>query len=56
MVFNLDTVSDKATFAQPAQPSVGFDYVIVNGVVLVDGGTLQTDVLPGKPVRNPVKQ
>lgn len=56
VVFDLATVADKATYAMPAQPSVGFDYVIVNGTVLVDDGEMQTDVLPGKPVRNPVKK
>ncbi len=56
VVFDLATVKDRATYAMPAQPSVGFDYVIVNGTVLVDGGEMQTDVLPGKPVRNAVKK
>ncbi|WP_417449408.1 amidohydrolase family protein [Kordiimonas sp.] len=55
VIFDLDRVADKATYAKPAQASVGFDYVLVNGVVLVDGGEMQTDVLPGKPVRNAVK-
>lgn len=55
VVFDLNTVSDRATFAKPAQPSVGFEYVIVNGVMLVNGGALDTGVLPGEAIRNPVR-
>ena len=52
VVFDLETVSDKATYAYPAQASVGFDYVIVNGTPLVEKGKLNTNVLPGRPIRN----
>ncbi len=55
VVFDLNKVADKATYAKPAQASEGFDYVIVNGVVLVDGGELDTSVMPGKAVRNQVR-
>jgi N-acyl-D-glutamate deacylase len=55
VVFDFDTVTDRATYENPAQPSEGFDYVIVGGVVLVDDGALDTTVLPGKPVRNTVR-
>jgi len=54
VVFDLATVSDQATFEAPARPSQGFDYVIVNGVVLVDGGVVDTSVLPGRAIRNAV--
>ena len=56
VVFDLKTVSDKATYAKPAQASVGFDYVVVNGAVLVEEGTLDKNLLPGKPVRNQQKK
>ena len=56
VVFDLATVSDKATYAMPAQTSVGFDYVIVNGVPLVEKGKLNTKVMPGKPIRNRPKR
>ncbi|MFC3051616.1 amidohydrolase family protein [Kordiimonas pumila] len=55
VIFDLATVSDKATYETPAQPSVGFKYVIVGGVPVVSGGVLDTNVLPGKPVRNQPK-
>ncbi|MEZ5346894.1 MAG: amidohydrolase family protein [Pyrinomonadaceae bacterium] len=54
VVFDLATVSDRATYAKPAQTSVGFDYVIVGGVTLVEKGVLDTKVLPGKPIRNKI--
>ena len=56
VIFDLATVSDKATYAKPAQSSVGFDYVIVNGVVLAEKGKLNTSVMPGKPIRNQIKR
>jgi N-acyl-D-glutamate deacylase len=56
VIFDLATVSDKATYAIPAQTSVGFDYVIVNGITLVENGVLNTSVLPGKPIRNKIKK
>lgn len=52
IVFDLATVSDRATFANPAQSSVGFQYVLVNGTILVENGVLKTDVMPGQAIRN----
>ncbi len=55
VIFDLDTVADRATYAKPAQTSAGFHHVIVNGTVLVEDGNLKTDVMPGQPIRNQVK-
>lgn len=52
VVFDLESVTDNATYAEPAQTSSGFDYVLVGGVPLVDEGRLDTEVLPGQAVRN----
>lgn len=52
VIFDLATVTDRATYEKPAQASSGFDYVIVGGVPLVKDGILDTTVLPGQPVRN----
>lgn len=38
VVFNPDVVKDLSTFTAPHQYSTGFRYVLVNGVVTVDGG------------------
>jgi len=47
VVFDLATISDKATFFEPHQHSTGIDYVLVNGVAVVDGGKL-TQARPGR--------
>lgn len=38
VVFDENTVNDKATFEKPHQYAVGFKYVLVNGAVTVDDG------------------
>jgi len=55
VVFDLDKVADKSTFTEPNQPAVGFHYVIVNGVPVVEKGKLDTDAAPGKPIRRPLQ-
>lgn len=47
VLFNAQTVADKATYTDPHQYPVGIPYVIVNGVVVIDQGQ-HTDALPGK--------
>ena len=50
-VFNPDTVIDRATYTDPGLPSDGIGYVLVNGVVVVDGGEIVPGVMPGEAVR-----
>lgn len=50
VVFNPETVVDKATFQNPHQYPEGIDYVIVNGQIAVNKGTFQ-DVRSGKVLR-----
>lgn len=52
VVFDITTVSDRATYAKPAQTSEGFHHIIVNGVLLVEDGTLNTNIMPGRAIRN----
>ncbi len=52
VVFDPETVSDRATFAAPNQLSTGMEYVLVNGVAVVFAGQA-TKALPGKPLRGP---
>ena len=52
VVFDPATVTDKATFENPNQFSVGMDYVLVNGVPVIAEGKM-TGALPGKVLRGP---
>jgi dihydroorotase/N-acyl-D-amino-acid deacylase len=52
VVFDPATVSDKATFENPNQFSVGMEYVLVNGVPVIAEGKM-TGALPGKVLRGP---
>jgi N-acyl-D-amino-acid deacylase len=52
VVFDPETVRDVATFESPNQLSQGMDYVLVNGVPVIDGGKM-TGALPGKVLRGP---
>jgi N-acyl-D-amino-acid deacylase len=55
VVFNPATVADKATYTEPEQYSIGIDYVIVNGKVVIDHDN-HTGVLPGKVLYGPGKK
>jgi len=50
VVFDPDTIADRATKEEPEQMSVGVDYVIVNGVVVLDDGKM-TGERPGVGLR-----
>jgi dihydroorotase/N-acyl-D-amino-acid deacylase len=52
VVFDPNTITDRATFEEPNQLSVGMQYVLVNGVAVIDGGKM-TNALPGKVLRHP---
>jgi N-acyl-D-aspartate/D-glutamate deacylase len=55
VVFDAATISDRATFEKPMEPSVGVRYLVVAGTLLVDEGQLATDVFPGRPLVGPSK-
>ncbi len=50
VIFDPATVRDRATFDNPNQLSEGMDYVLVNGVPVIDRGKM-TGALPGKVLR-----
>ena len=52
VVFDPVRVRDRATFAEPALLSEGIDYVIVNGVPVLEKGKL-TGAKPGRVLRGP---
>jgi N-acyl-D-amino-acid deacylase len=51
-IFDAATVRDLATFSEPNQLSQGMEYVLVNGVAVIDQGKM-TGARPGKVVRGP---
>jgi N-acyl-D-aspartate/D-glutamate deacylase len=47
VVFDPQTIADRATYQSPMQPSVGVHYLVVGGTLLVDQGKLLQGVFPG---------
>jgi N-acyl-D-amino-acid deacylase len=52
VIFDPQTITDRATFENPNQLSEGMQYVLVNGVPVIDGSK-PTNALPGKVLRGP---
>jgi dihydroorotase/N-acyl-D-amino-acid deacylase len=52
MIFDPDTIIDRATYEKPHQLSEGVKYVLVNGVAVVSDGKV-TGAKPGRIVRGP---
>jgi len=50
VVFDPQTISDRSTFEKPMEPSVGVHDLLVGGTVLIDGGKMLDNVLPGKAI------
>ena len=51
-VFDPDRITDHATFSEPHQYAEGIEYVVVNGVMVVDGGD-HTGARPGRILYGP---
>jgi N-acyl-D-aspartate/D-glutamate deacylase len=52
-VFDPATVQERATYQNPDQRSAGIPYVIVNGVVVLDGGEEVPEAAPGRWLGRP---
>jgi dihydroorotase/N-acyl-D-amino-acid deacylase len=52
VIFDPEKIRDLATFDNPNQLSVGMEYVLVNGVPVIDAGKM-TGALPGRVLRGP---
>ncbi len=50
VVFDPKTISDRATFLKPMEPSVGVHYLLIGGMVLIDDGKMVENVFPGKAI------
>jgi N-acyl-D-amino-acid deacylase len=55
VVFNPDTIKDTATYEQPHQYPTGIEYVVVNGMTVLDPKGL-TGARPGRPLYGPARQ
>ena len=53
VVFDPQTISDRATFEKPMEPSVGVHYLLVGGTVLIDDGKMVPDIFPGQAMLRP---
>jgi N-acyl-D-amino-acid deacylase len=52
VIFDPEAIRDVATFENPNQLSVGMQYVLVNGIPVIEQGQM-TNALPGKVLRGP---
>ena len=50
VIFDPQTVTDRATYQHPMEPSLGVEYLLVGGAVLVEKGKLLEGVFPGKAI------
>jgi len=54
VIFNQETVIDKGTFVEPIQYPKGIQYVMANGIVVVEDGS-PTKILAGRVLRKTSK-
>lgn len=50
VAFDAATITDRATFQSPREPSQGMKFVMVGGEVLIDKGKLVPGTFPGHPI------
>ena len=50
VVFDPQTISDRATYEKPMEPSVGVRYLLVGGIIVIDEGKIVPEVFPGRAV------
>jgi N-acyl-D-aspartate/D-glutamate deacylase len=53
VVFDPQTISDRATFEKPMEPSVGVHELLVGGTLLIDDGKMVPDIYPGRAILGP---
>ncbi|HEY1525163.1 MAG TPA: amidohydrolase family protein [Candidatus Angelobacter sp.] len=56
VIFDPQTVTDRATYQHPMETSVGVEYLLVGGAMLVDKGKLMEGVFPGKAILGGMKR
>jgi N-acyl-D-aspartate/D-glutamate deacylase len=56
VVFDPQTISDRATYQHPMEPSVGVQFLLVGGTVVVRQGNIVPDTFPGEALLGPGKR
>jgi N-acyl-D-aspartate/D-glutamate deacylase len=56
VIFDPQIVTDRATYQHPMEPSLGVEYLLVGGVLLVDKGKLMEGVFPGRAILGGMKR
>lgn len=51
-IFNPKTIIDKSTVKDTSEPSVGVEYVIINGIIVKNKDGIVNGVHPGKPIKS----
>ena len=51
-IFNAGTVIDQSTYIDPLQPSLGIEFVLVNGGIVLDNGVLEPTTRTGVAIRS----
>jgi len=55
-IFDLETIQDRATYDEPVLFPEGIEYVLVNGVVVIEDGGTHTGARPGHVLYGPGKE
>jgi len=55
VVFDLETIQDRATYEEPRLSPTGIEYVLVNGIVVIDRGQ-HTGARPGQVLYGPGRE
>jgi len=50
VVFDPETIADRATEEKPTEPSVGVKYLVVAGTLVIEEGKIVPNVTPGRAV------
>lgn len=56
VIFDPEKFSDQSTFEKPSVPSVGVRYLVVNGTLVINNGTIVSGVAPGRALVGPWAQ
>jgi len=54
-VFDLQTIKDRSSYQHPMESSVGVQYLVVGGTIVVDQGKIVPNVFPGRALLGPGK-